>query len=400
MKFKNRADAATARAKAVADARAIATKAENENRGLSSTESARVHELVGEAKAADVAVKGFDGDQALRDELSILGRPGGGRKAGAGRPTDGRWAKAMNDYLGRIGAKALVPSGTITVPSLSSGIVANQDRPRSILAMIPFVPLEETDSFAYLRETVRDHNASTVRPGQVKPRSVYSLEKIEDRARTIAHLTEPIDRSTLMDVALLQDYLEGALRDGVMLELEDQVLNGDGSTAGILDNLEGILETSGIQGQAWDTNRLVTARKAVTTLENENLDTGGFAWAMNPSEWEAFELLTDEAHFVLGDPGTAGQNPPIDRARRTLWGYKVVTTTAMVDGTALLGDFGGSVTIREREGVTITWSDAVTISGATAFERNQVLFRGEGRWGAEVSRPSAFVEVDLVPSGS
>ena len=73
-----------------------------------------------------------------------------------------------------------------------------------------------------------------------------------------------------MDVELLQTYLKGALRDGV--ELEDQVLNGDGSTTGVLD---GVRNTSGVQSQAFDTDRLVTARKAVTTLERENLDRRG-----------------------------------------------------------------------------------------------------------------------------
>lgn len=257
------------------------------------------------------------------------------------------------------------------------------------------MPLEGTDSLAFLRETVRTHAASTIRPGQIKPTSTYSVEKVEDRARTIAHLSEPIDRATIMDVELLGAYLEGSLRDGVMLELEDQVLNGAGSTTGVLDDLDGILATSGVQTQPFDTDRLVTARKAVTVLEDENLDPAGFAWAMTPGEWEGFELLTSTSHFLLSDPGTAGSSLPIDRARRTLWGYPVVTTTAMAAGSALLGDFAGSVAIREREDVRIDWSEAVTVDGVSAFERNQVVFRAEGRWGLAVMRPSAFVEANL-----
>lgn len=400
MKFTNRAEAERAKSDAIAAARGIAAKANDGGRNLTPDERGDIERLVATAKSAQDAIAGFNGDRAMLDDLSSLfsGPGGGGRKA---TPRgDGTWAKAMGAFLGRVGMKSLVPSGTITVPRLSSGITASQDRPRSVLNLIPFIGLEGTDSFAFLRETVRTHAASTVAAGKVKPTSTYSVEKVEDRVRTIAHLSEPINRATIADVELLSAYLEGALRDGVMLELEDQVLNGDGATTGVLDDLVGILNTEGIQAQPFVTDRLVTARKAVTVLEDENLDPAGFAWAMSPSEWEAFELLTSESHFLLSDPGTAGSSLPIDRARRMLWGYKVVTSGAMGAGEALLGDFAGSVAIREREDVRIDWSEAVTIDGATAFERNQVVFRAEGRWGLAVMRPSAFVEVDLDPSGS
>lgn len=263
--------------------------------------------------------------------------------------------------------------------------------------MIPFIPLEGTDQFSFLRETVRTHAASTVAAGQRKPTSTYSLERVDDTAKTIAHLSEPINRKDLADVALLADYLEGALRDGVLLELEDQVLNGAGSTAGVLDDMTGILETDGIQGQAFDTDRLVTARKAVTTIEEQAaVDPSGVAWVMRPSEWEAYELLTSTSHFLLSDAGNQGAALPIDRARRQLWGYPVVTSAIAPAGTSVLGDWRGSVEIREREDVTIDWSEAVPDeAGVTGFERNQVVFRAEGRWGLAVKRPAAVVEVDL-----
>jgi hypothetical protein len=142
---------------------------------------------------------------------------GGGYSSGDGYSNDvksGPWGAEMKGYLERIGTKTITPSGSITVPSLSRGIVAASDRPTSVLQLIPFEKLENTDSFAYLQESVRTHAASTVAVGALKPTSVYSVIKQDDRVRVIATLSEPMDRSMLMDVALLAQYLEGSLQVG------------------------------------------------------------------------------------------------------------------------------------------------------------------------------------------
>lgn len=379
----------------LAAARRIADTAEAAGRDFTQAERDSVTRHVDQAKAADSEIKGLAGDSVLVDELNALGRRSGRRDVPRG---DGTWAKAMDTYLGRIGAKALVPAGGISVPSISGGIIASEDRPRSILELIPFTPLSGTDQFAYWRETLRTHNAAPVARGAKKPTSIYTVEKVEDRVRVIAHISESIDRVDLSDTELLRAYLEGALREGVMMGLEDQVINGDGTG----EEFDGVLVVSGSQAQAWDTDLLVTARKAVTKLENLKIDLSGAAWAIDPADWERYELLSSANHFLLSDPGTGGEHLPVDRARRQLWGYPVVPTTVVPGGTAILGDWRGSIEIKEREDVQITWSEGMydpdrfgVGDGGTAFEANQVNFRAEGRWGLAVLRPPAFVEVDL-----
>lgn len=389
----------------VAKARSIADDAGEAGRDLTSGEKSLIDELVAEARELRERELVLEGNESMMKDLAVFGEPGGsyrpvGRKASTG---GGTWARAMTDYLGHVGAKTLVPSGAITVPTVSPAVVASEDRPRSILSLIPSEPLTGTDRFGFLRETVRTHNASTVAPGKLKPTSVYSIEKVEDRVRTIAHLSEPMKRQDLADNELLGQYLEGALRAGVELELEDQVLNGEGDTSGVLDDLEGIRETSGVQMQPFVVDRLTSARKAVTLLENLHLDLRGAAWTMTPDEWETYELLTSDEIFVMAGPGAAsGGVLPVDRSRRSLWGYPVVVSTALEDGVALFGDFGGSARLRPRDSIEITWSESVPNGdGDVGFQTNELVFRAEGRWGLEVSRPAAFVEVELVAgSGS
>lgn len=384
----------------LAKAHEVTQKASAEGRGLTPVELELVAGHMTKASQATDALGEVLGDEQLLKQLSDVVGPPAGHPRGKGR--HGVWAKAMTSHLEHVGAKALTTSGQITMPSLSGGIVATTDRPRSLLNIIPIVPLTTGDTFSFIRETTRTHAASTVAVGKKKPESTYVLEKIEDTVSTIAHLTT-VDRSLVMDVELLQEYLEEALRDGVELELEDQVLNGAGDTSGVLDDLTGILNTSGIQAQAWDSDRFVTARKAVTKLENRNLNPAGFAWAMSPNEWESYELAQDTDHFVMSGPGAGGMQPlPIDRAARRLWGYPVVVTTAMADGASVLGDFAGSVEIREREGVVVEWAQTGYMADlfgpgehGDLYQANKVRFRAEGRWGLAVKRPAGFVEVDL-----
>ena len=316
------------------------------------------------------------------------------------------WAKALTSHLDTMRAKSLTPSGSVTVPALLPGLVdETPDRQTTFLSRINFRQLDDTDTFQYWRVEARAHNASTVEAGQTKPRSAYNREKVEDRVRTIAHLSDPIDRQDLADIDMLEEFISTEMVTGVRLELEHQVLLGEGSTAGILDDLDGILATSGVGAQAFATDRLVTARKCVTQLETLNIPLGSVAWVMHPDDWESYELMTGTSHFLLADPGTSGASLPIDRARRTLWGYPVDTSVLMTEGQALLGDWSpDSIEIHEREEVQIDWSEGAvvgfdTVEGEsvarTGFERNQVTFRAEGRWGLAVKRPGAFITGDL-----
>lgn len=290
------------------------------------------------------------------------------------------------------GTKSLVPSGSVVVPSLTAGITRYADRPRSILQLVPSTRLEGTDQYSFLRETVRTNNAAVVAVGALKPTSVYSVARVDDSVTTIAHLSEPIPRQTLADADLLRAYVEGSLREGVELELEDEILNGSGSGA----HLEGIATVSGTQTQAFSSTMIDTFRKAVTKLETSHIDLSGAAFVLAPADWEFVELSkSSDGEYLVGD------QTPVDRSQRRLWGVQVVTSTAVTAGGAYLVDFRGSTQLWERESVRVDWSentydpDGISAGvGASDFQRNMIRFRAEGRWGFAVTRPLGVVEID------
>lgn len=349
--------------------------------GLPSEQTERVKRLLSEVEVLRHAPVGRPG------------MPGGGGLGGVAPAKAAGWKAGHWGSPFMRAVKELTPSGSVTVPSLTGGIVPIEDRPRRLLDVIPRLQLQGTDQFSYLRETVRTHAAAAVAPGGRKPTSTYSVERVDDRARVIAHLTEPIPRQTLADAELLTTYVDQSLRVGVQLEVDDQVLNGDG----VGENLTGLANTSGVQVVAFDTDILTTSRRALTALEDEEI-VGG-VYVLSSAMWETLELSFDaNQNYYLGGP--------VDRAARRLWGQPAIVTSALTGTDAFLVDFQGSTRLWEREAVRVDWSENVYDPdalgagvGASDFERNLLRFRGEGRFGFGVTRPAGVVRFATVAPG-
>src|SRR4029079_11659503 len=111
-----------------------------------------------------------------------------------------RSAAVATRNLPRTARARAPPRRAGSVPSLTSGIVPIGDRPQRLLDVIPRGPgLEGTDMYAYLREIKREHKAAETAPGALKPTSAYQVEKVEDTAKMIAHVSEPVRRQDLED---------------------------------------------------------------------------------------------------------------------------------------------------------------------------------------------------------
>jgi len=382
-------------------AKGLCDAAESEGRDFTPAEREQVSHHLDEARKAKSEAerrKDLEGGPELKrrlDELNALAS-GSGHYAG-GWQSGGVWSKKVVEHLQRMGphgAKELMtPTGAVSVPGVISTVVPLGDRVETILQLIPSEQTF-TDAVAYLQETTRTHNAAPVAVGDKKPTSVYTVERVDDRARVIAHLSEPIPRQYLADIPMLRQYIDGALREGTILELETQVIQGSGAG----ENLRGILATPQIQEQAWDTNMLVTCRKAITDLELVSIAPSAFV--LHPQDWETIELATDlTAQFQMK---ADTQQVPVDRARRRLWGLPVALSLGCPQGIGIVADFLGSTKLWEREGMTLDWSegffvpaDAYDAEGSTGFQRNMLQFRCEGRWCFAVLRPRGVVQIDL-----
>jgi HK97 family phage major capsid protein len=175
--------------------------------------------------------------------------PGGGSLGTKAERLDGSWPTNVSDaWAENVGAKALdVTSGGTMVPAFfDPEIRLLPQRRLFIRSIIPSTPTTG-DKFDFLRQTVYTNNAAPVAAGALKPTSVISLERVEDAVRTIAHLSEAVDRSLLSDMDQLRPFLDGALRLGVLLAEENQIINGNGTPP----NLRGISRPPAVSFRLW-----------------------------------------------------------------------------------------------------------------------------------------------------
>jgi len=289
------------------------------------------------------------------------------------------------------GAKQLItPSGSIGIPSLSSVIPALGERVESILQVIPTTPLA-TAASEYLREVTRTHAAAAVADGAAKPYSTYELEEINSPAQVIAHMNGPHPKRWFDDSASLRRYVDVIMRQGLTLAVEAEILTG----SGIAPHLEGMLTVIGHQFQTWTTDILATCRMAITLIELINLPTDGLCFVFHPLDWETMELFetTLSGEYKMND---ADRRAPVNRQARLLWGVQVALSTGLTQGTGVLFH-RGAVELKERQGVTMDWSENVydTNLSKSDFEANQIRFRAEGRWALNIYNPAAIVEIDL-----
>lgn len=242
-----------------------------------------------------------------------------------------------------------------------------------------------SDAIEFPIEGTPTNNAATVAEATAtsgstgaKPESAIALTKGSTTVKTIAHWV-PATRRALADAGMLRMYIDTFLRYGLEEELEDQMLTGDGAG----ENFTGILNTSGIQTQAWDTNLLTTLRKARTKVRVTGRATPT-GYVLHPNNWEAIDLLQDnEARYYFGGPSVLG----IPR----LWGLPVVESEGMTEGVGMVADWRRAVLL-DREQTQILTSD----SHGDFFIRNLIAILAELRAAFFCLRPSAFVSVDLV----
>jgi HK97 family phage major capsid protein len=275
------------------------------------------------------------------------------------------------------------------VESDRTGIYEPLGRYPLLLRSLISVRQTTSDMVEFVRQVTQVTQATPVPEAQVtdatgypelsgeKPEGAMTFERVSEHVKTIA-VWIPATKRALSDAAQLRGLIDDELREDTNEELENQLLNGNG----VGENFTGLANTANTLVQAFDTDILVTTRKAITNLliNGRQIPT---AYVFNPQDWETFDLLQDtEGRFRWGGPLSQGP--------RTLWGIPVGQSFFQGQGTGWLGNWRKMV-LWDRMAATISVSD----SHADFFIRNMVAILCELRAAMGVIRPSAFVEVDL-----
>jgi len=222
--------------------------------------------------------------------------------------------------------------------------------------------------------------------GGYKPESSLALVSVSAAVKTIAHWI-PVTKRAIADAGQIRTLIDAFLKVGLLEELEDQIVAGDG----VGENFLGILNTFGVQtvGSAGtDIDAIVDAIRAIRVSGGRRIRRRPNALVIHPNDWYStgFLLAKDTAgKYLIADPGAA-----IDKLV-ALWNLKVVVSEAVTENTALVGDFRKAV-LWEREGVSVMVSD----QHADFFVRNLLAILAEMRAAFGVIDPAAFCKVTAV----
>ena len=161
--------------------------------------------------------------------------------------------------------------------------------------------------------------------------------------------------------------------------------------------MQGILQRTGL-ATAVVTVTPLTAVKALEGIFNQitALRSSSFvepdAVVIHPTDWQTIRLGKDTANqYYGGGPftGAYGNSGPSNVSE--LWGLKTVVTTAIAQGTALVGGFQECGQVFRRQGITLE----MTNSNVDDFVNNLITLRAEERLALAVYRPAGFGKVTL-----
>lgn len=300
---------------------------------------------------------------------------------------------AINNSFPAFDAKALITGGSTS----SAGAMVRRDY--AGLVDFPFRPLALRDvvtvgrtgsdliefprvvSYTSAAEPVAEATTvptSFAQAGNgLKPESSMVLEKVTAAVKTIAHWI-PVTNRALSDAAQIETLINNFLDTGLEIALETEMIQGNGTGEHFL----GLDNTPNITLQAFDTDMLVTTRKALTKVQVVGR-ARATAFVLNPYDWESIDLTQDaEDRFYFGGPMVLGQ--------KRLWGQPVVESEAVFQGTFYTGDMKQAI-LWDRERATIRMSDAPY----DMFLRNMKAILAELRAAFGVFRPPAIVRGDL-----
>jgi HK97 family phage major capsid protein len=189
------------------------------------------------------------------------------------------------------------------------------------------------------------------------------------------------------DSAAIASYVNARLPFMVQAKEEYYLLNG----TGLNNQVKGLFNVTGIQTEAAGAspNPIDAIHKAITKIRSV-----GFyepdAILVNPTDWQNLKLTKDaNGQYLAGGPfvgqyGVGGYSNVM-----MLWGLPCVATTAVTQGTALVGAFRLGAQLFRRQGLTIE----STNSDASDFANGRIAIRVTERLALATYRPTAFCSV-------
>lgn len=228
-------------------------------------------------------------------------------------------------------------------------------------------------SLEYAQIVGETDGAAIVPEGELKPLSDLQTAIKDAKVHTYADGFDATNQF-LSDEPALVTYMDSSIKRHLRLKIEDQIINGAGGASAPF----GILNTTGVQAQAFDEDILVTIARAIEKADDVDADVQ--AIVVSPKvAWNLRLMKDQQGRFLSGGPFAEGRV-------QTLWGVPIVTSKRMTDTTALVGDFR-TVNLLEREAMSVLMFN----QHKDYAQRNMVYVRAEWRGMQPIYDPRKIV---------
>ena len=223
------------------------------------------------------------------------------------------------------------------------GIIPTPTPPTTFLDLCPSAPMS-AGSMPYATEVStgdRTAGAAPVEPGQIKPPATIEYKDAEAKPETIAAFVK-CQKQTLADVDQLTTRIQTRLMAGVLAEVENQVLSGDG----VSPNLLGLLNVDGTVSVPYD---------AAAVPPDAILD-GIAACLTNGAQPNVVALsIADWTTILKSKASGTGEylGSPFLAPASSLWSLPMVPCVGVPPGQALVVDTSIALTVLWREGMHV-----------------------------------------------
>lgn len=341
-------------------------------------------------------VDNLKGVQAAHDRQKG-GRNGGESGDGAARGHDGASVISVGEafvksqaYKGKLNAGPVGPTATLdleikTLMQTSAGwapevtrtgdMIPFATRPIQVAQLIPGTTTGQ-NAIQYMEETTFTNNAAEVAEAGTYPEAALVLTEKSSPVRKIAVFL-PVTDEQLEDESQVRGYINNRLGFMIRQRLDLQILVGNGTPP----NLEGLLNTSGIQTQAKGADPTPDAfYKAMTKIRVTGFGEPNLM-VMHPNDWMDIRLLrTADGIYIWGNPSDAGPE--------RMWGLQVAQAVALTENTGVVADTQ-FLELATRRGIDVQ----ITNSHSTFFVEGKQAIRADIRVALVKYRPSTICTV-------
>lgn len=274
----------------------------------------------------------------------------------------------------RLEVKNTVDSNATTVfPFQKPGVIPGSFVPLTVRRALRSIPVS-SNAVNSLREETWTNSAAEVSHGAAKPESDLTFENYDVPIRTVAHFIK-VTNQLLADAPAIAAYIDTRARDGLAQRIENQLLNGNGTSP----NISGLTDSGNFTAYSPTSGDLLV--DAINRIKYTMWAAGNAPdlVIVNPADWGAMERTREGAGsgmYLYGTPGMeAGMNP---------FGLPVILSPYLTAGKVLVMQASSAAVVYDRQAATVELGYV-----NDDFTKNLVTIRVEERLGLGVERPVA-----------